>query len=106
MHEGDGSVPHPGVTVFLLEYLRDRATAVARPGCLFVDVRRVHPAECVGVSVARVRPTAAVSVVPARLHLAIFLAKVGVGAVARPCVRDVRSARRSVGSDDVLHQGI
>lgn len=47
-----GSVPHPGVTVFLLEYFCDGAAVIARPRCLFVDVGRIYRAKCFGVSVA------------------------------------------------------
>ena len=86
------SVPHPRVTVFFLEDLRDQPTVVARPLCGLVHFVRVRLTVCFWVSVAGVSPPAAIGMIPARFHLAVLLAKVGVGAIARPCVPRTLSA--------------
>ena len=80
-------VPCPRITVFLREDPRDRSAIVARAQGGLVHRGCIRRAVGLGVAVARVPSAAAVRVVPAGLHEAVFLAKVGVWAVARPCVR-------------------
>ncbi len=80
-------MPHPGVAVLLLEYLRDcpAAIACARRGVVHFDW--VRPAEGVGVAVPSVGASAAIGVVPPGLHAAVALPKVGVRAIARPYIQ-------------------